>query len=268
MMKLLRFLWNRLYTTWCVFWFVLPFVLLYPFLRWLSSKERTKPLAHSLHRIWAKLAMFFFLLPIKITGLEKLDAENHRYVFCPNHSSYIDILLLLRSIPGYLNFVGKSSLAKTPLWGKIYEALYICVDRNSRISRARSYIDAKNSLQHGRNMVIFPEGKIDSEVSGHQLLPFHSGAFKMAIELQVPVVPVSMPYNHYFLPELHGKLRVRWHPIRAVFHEPISTKGMTLGDTETLKETVYTIIQNELNRHPHHANRYKHPARTGALSPS
>ena len=268
-MKWLRFLAHRLYTTWCVFWFVLPFVVIFPVLRVLSAYPKTKYAAHLLHRAWAWAALFFFLLPVKAQGLDKITPKKQRYVLCPNHSSYTDILMLLRTVPGFLNFVGKSSLAKTPLWGRIYANLYICVDRKSRMSKARSYAQAKQSLQHGRSMVIFPEGKISSDHAGNELLPFHVGAFRLAIEQQVPLVPVTMPYNHLFLPDLNGKLRVRWHPLTIIFHEPISTEGLTLDDTEWLKNRVYSIIQAELNRHqPHHANQHRNPAHTGTLSPT
>ena len=266
-MKFLRAVWEQVYRAWCTFWFGLLFLLVYPLLRILISRPEWKPMAHQVHRFWGSAALTLFGMPITIEGREKLDLKNGRYVFAPNHSSYIDIPLMLRCIPGFLNFVGKSSLARVPLWGKIYGALYICVDRKSQISRARSYAEAKNSLDQGRCVTIFPEGRIESEISGYALLPFQNGPFKLAIEKQVPLVPVTMPYNHYFLPDAQGRLVVRYHPLKIIFHEPVPTTGMTHHDVEELKSRVFDIIQTELTRH-HYADRPSDASRPGSLSPA
>ncbi|WP_461490644.1 lysophospholipid acyltransferase family protein [Pontibacter sp. HJ8] len=246
-MKALKYLSHRLYTTWCVTWFMMPFVLTYPFQAVLIRKPRWHPHAHGINRFWSSSALRMFLTPIKVEWHMRFSPKE-QYIFTPNHSSYLDIPLLLHAIPGFINFVGKSSLTKIPLWGKMYEKLYISVDRKSAISSAKSYIQSVRSLDQGRNLIIFPEGTIPP-TAGVELLPFKDGPFKLAIEKQLPVVPVTMPYNHKFLPDLHGKLKVRWHPLKIVIHEPIDTKGMTLQDLPALKAKVHHIIQTEITKH-------------------
>lgn len=264
-MKAIKYLYHRVYTTWCVTWFVVPFVVTYPFQAFLISKEKWYKHVHNINRAWSTIFLRMFLAPLVVEWRTKLKPKQ-TYIFTPNHSSYLDIPLLLHSIPGFLNFVGKSSLAKVPLWGKIYGKLYIPVERRSTISGAKSYIRSVKTIEEGRNLVIFPEGTIPP-TAGEELLPFKDGPFKIAIEKQVPVVPVTMPYNHRFLPDLDGKLKVRWHPLKIIIHEPIETKGMTLDDLPALKERVFNLIQAELQNHKDiYVNRYSDYQKISSLS--
>lgn len=264
-MKVIKYLSHRIYTTWCVTWFVMPFVITYPLQAFFARKEKYYKYLHQINRFWSTAALRMFLTPIKVEWRMRFDAKQ-RYIFTPNHSSYLDIPLLLHTIPGFLNFVGKSSLAKVPLWGKFYDKLYISVDRKSAVSSAKSYIKSVKTLEQGRDLVIFPEGTIPP-TAGEVLLKFKDGPFKIAIEKQLPVVPVTIPYNHKFLPDLDGKLKVRWHPLKIIIHEPIETVGMKLDDLPVLKEKVFNIIQTEITKHSKtHVNRYSNNKKLSTLS--
>ena len=265
-MKLLVKIVRGMYAGWCVIWFVLPFFLMYPFFWVFSRKPRWYSHAHTLNRLWSFVQLRLYGLPLHISHTVPLSKKTP-YIYTPNHSSYIDIPLLLNTVPGYLNFVGKSSLAKVPLWGPIYQKLYISVDRKSAISRAKSYIQSGRTLDQGRSVVIFPEGTI-SENAGYDMLPFKDGPFKLAIQKQVPIVPVSMPYNHVFLPDVDGKFIVKWHPLKITFFEPISTAGLTLADLENLKNQVFSIIQADLRLHNHYEHRYTNDPEISTFSPS
>ncbi len=256
---------KKVYSVWCTTMFVLPFLTSYPLFRVLIAKPTRLKHAHTLNRLWSKFQLRMYLMPVTVKGVEQID-PNQRYVFAPNHSSYIDIPMILAAVPGFLNFVGKKSLTKVPLWGKIYDALYISVDRDSPISSAKAYIASKQSLDAGRSVVIFPEGKISPD-SGRTLLPFKDGPFKLAIEKQVPLVPITMPYNHLFLPDVKGKLIIRYHPLEMIIHQPIPTAGMTLKDLETLKQQTFHII-NETLQQKNHEHQHRNLTAAGALSPA
>jgi 1-acyl-sn-glycerol-3-phosphate acyltransferase len=264
-MKKLKGLGKKVYAAWCTTWFVLPFITSYPLFRIMIAKPNRFRHAHNLNRLWAKMQLRMYLMPVTVQGQEWLDPKQ-KYVFAPNHSSYIDIPMILAAIPGFLNFVGKKSLTKVPLWGKIYDALYISVDRESAISSAKAYIASKQSLEAGRSVVIFPEGKISPE-SGHSLLPFKDGPFKLAIEKQVPLVPITMPYNHLFLPDVKGKLIIRYHPLEIIIHQPIPTQGLTMHDLEFLKQQTYSIIQKTL-QYKNNEHEHRNLTPVGALSPA
>ncbi|GHA71780.1 hypothetical protein GCM10007389_26770 [Pontibacter akesuensis] len=244
---------------------MLPFVVTYPLQAVLMRRKKWYSQLHNINRLWSSSALRLFLTPLAVEWRMKLDRKQ-RYIFTPNHSSYLDIPVVLHAIPGFINFVGKADLCKVPLWGKVYEKLYIPVDRKSPISSAKSYLKSLKSLEEGRSLVIFPEGTIPKS-AGEHMLAFKDGPFKLAIEKQLPVVPITMPYNQRFLPDLDGKLKVRWHPLKIIIHEPIETKGLTLADLPQLKEQVFQIIQSELNKHTKvHVNRYSDYPQNSALS--
>lgn len=244
MRQLLRFLGHRLYTTWATFWFVFPFVVTYPLQVVLSRQPRWHRYLHALNRWWAILFIRMWGVPVSMEVRGRIPA-GQPVVYVPNHSSYIDIPLLFKAIPGHLNIMGKSALAKTPVWGPIFGRVYITVDRSSAVSRGRSFVQARQVLAEGRSMIIFPEGTISAK-AGEELLPFKDGPFQLAITMGVPLVPVSMPYNHRFMPDVKG-LRVRFSKLRIVIHEPIPTRGLTAADIPALKERVARIIASEFD---------------------
>ena len=77
------------------------------------------------------------------------------------------------------------------------------------------------------------------------MLPFKDGAFQLAIAAGVPLVPVSMPLNHRFMPAVAGTLRIRYTPLRMVIHTPIPTSGLTPADVPALKQRAYELIASE-----------------------
>ncbi|GAB2965950.1 hypothetical protein GCM10027048_40010 [Hymenobacter coalescens] len=233
-----------MYTTWATFWFVFPFLVTYP-LQWaLSRQPRWHRYLHGLNRWWSILFIRMWGMPVSVERRGTWPA-GQPVVYVPNHSSYIDIPLLFKAIPGHLNIMGKSSLTKVPLWGPIFGRGYISVDRTSAVSRGRSLVLARQSLEAGRSVVIFPEGAIAPK-PGEELLPFKDGPFQLAIAAGVPLVPVTMPYNHRFMPDVKG-LRVRYSKLRIVLHEPIPTAGLTVADIPALKERVARAITSEFD---------------------
>ena len=75
----------------------------------------------------------------------------------------------------------------------------------------------------------------------------------MSIEKQIPIVPVTIPHNWIILPP--DEFLLHWHPMKVIFHEPITTKGMTLDQLDALKSQVFETIHTELQRHLSHENR-------------
>jgi 1-acyl-sn-glycerol-3-phosphate acyltransferase len=151
-------------------------------------------------------------------------------------------------VTNYYAFIGKSSLQKIPLFGYMFRKLHIQVDRSSRLKSHQTYQLALKELRKGRSLVVFPEGGIYTK-NPPEMTPFKDGPFRMAIERQVPLVPITFPYNWKVLPD-DGSLLFSRHPVLAVVHPPISTTGLQLKDLEALKKETYQTIENELKRHP------------------
>jgi 1-acyl-sn-glycerol-3-phosphate acyltransferase len=242
MRALLRYIGHRLYTTWATFWFVLPFFVTYPLQAVLMRRPAWLRHLHSINRNWAKVSIFMWGVPLDIVR-ESAEPVPQPCIYVANHGSYIDILVLFYTIPGFLNMMGKDSLAKVPLWGPIFAATYIPVNRRSVVGRGRAMAQARQGLAEGRPLALFPEGTIGDK-PGEELQAFMDGAFQLAIATGVPIVPVSMPLNHKFMPSVKG-LRVRYAPLRIVFHAPIETKGLTNADVPALKAKVAAQIADD-----------------------
>ena len=242
MPKLLRYLGHRLYTTWATFWFVAPFFVGYPVQWVLMRRPAWYKYWHGFNRNWARFSIFMWGVPVEVVR-ESAAPVPQPCLYVANHGSYIDIMLLFRTIPGFLNMMGKDSLAKVPLWGSMFARAYITVNRRSVVSRGRAMAQARQALKAGRPLALFPEGTIGSH-PGEELQAFQDGAFQLAISLGVPLVPVSMPLNHRFMPSVAG-LRVRYAKLRIVFHEAIETKGLTEADVPALKAKVMAQIADD-----------------------
>lgn len=243
----LRTFLNRLYTIWCVTWFLVPFLITWPLQLLLSVVPGGQRWLHGLNRLWSKFQLRMYLAPLVIRGEpHPISVRGQAVIFCANHSSYIDIPVMFAAIPGFTNIVGKASLGQVPIWGRIFRSTYLTVDRRSAVSRGRSLVESARSLRAGRDLIIFPEGTI-GPYPGRRLQPFKDGAFRLAIENQVPIVPVTMPYNHRFFPSLGSRLRLRRHRFLIIFHPPVHTTGLTLADVPLLHERVRAAIESGLD---------------------
>jgi len=243
MRHLLRYIGQRLYTTWAVFWFIVPFVLIYPVQWFYHRRPDGGPVVHALNRFWSWLSITMWAMPVEVVRETSTPAPKP-CVYVSNHGSYIDIMMLFKYIPGFLNMMGKASLAKVPVWGPLFGNVYITVDRASAVSRGKAMVQARRSLAAGKSIAIFAEGRIPDK-PGKELLPLLDGAFQMAIEAGVPIVPVGQPLNHMFMPDVKGSLRVRYHRLKIVFHQPIPTTGLTLADIPALKERVAALLAGD-----------------------
>ena len=128
----------------------------------------------------------------------------------------------------------------------MYRKLHITVNRASLKSRLNTLKLSLEAIDEGKSLVIFPEGGIVTEkdpVMGR----FKDGAFRVAIQKQIPIVPVTIPYNWIILPP--DQFLLKWHRIKVIFHEPVTTTGLTLDDLDQLKKTVFQIIDQELRKH-------------------
>ncbi|MBX2965505.1 MAG: 1-acyl-sn-glycerol-3-phosphate acyltransferase [Cyclobacteriaceae bacterium] len=196
------------------------------------------------NRWWAYIFFLLIGLPWKREVYGKLN-PNQQYIFCPNHFSYADIPVMGLN-PHNAIFVGKNDMEHIPLFGFMYKKLHITVDRANLNSRANTIKRSLKAIDEGKSLVIYPEGGIIT--TGEPVMGrFKDGAFRIAIEKQIPIVPVTIPYNWIILPP--EEFLIRWKPVKLIFHEPIETNGMTADDVKTLKEQVFSIIEQELKKY-------------------
>ncbi len=197
-----------------------------------------------INRWWARLLFIFVFLPFRTEYRGKMDRKG-QYIFCPNHFSYLDIPTLGLNRYNTI-FVGKSEMENIPLFGYMYRKLHITVNRASLRSKLNTLRSSMKAIEEGKSLVIFPEGGIITE-KDPVMARFKDGAFRVAIEKQIPIVPVTIPHNWIILPP--DQFVLRWHPIKVIFHEPVKTIGLTLDDIDDLKKRVFTIIDDELRKY-------------------
>lgn len=244
MMTLVRKLWK------CFFYVnaVTTFLVLYPAFWILLRSHKTFPLVFKLKRWWSKLL-------IAIPGLRYKVVESSHVkwpepcIICPNHGSYLDIVMTYRVLPHYFHFMGKAELKKVPLFNSFFDRMNILVDRSSIVNSHKAFVRAAEDLDKGISIAIFPEATIPDCTPA--LGKLKNGAFKLAIEKQVPIVPIVYLDNWKALPDGPRKKKFPGQPtlLRVVIHDPISTKGMTEADLNQLKEKYKQVMDNTLEKY-------------------
>lgn len=237
----MRNLVRRIYTIYAGFLFGLSFLLVFPIILLSIWVPGWKKFGRKLQSKWAKVYFSLIFLPVKIEKRAKIE-KGKSYIFVANHFSYLDIPMM-GFVPGDVLFVGKASIRKAPLFGYYFKNLHIAVDRDRLKSRAETMRRAGESLDAGSSVIIFPEGGIFTH-KPPEMIPFKNGAFRLAIEKQIPIIPVTLSYNHLILPD-DGKLLLRRRPAKMIFHEALVPSA---NETEeSLKEKCFSIIQKQLN---------------------
>jgi 1-acyl-sn-glycerol-3-phosphate acyltransferase len=222
------------------------FVVLYPFFAIFLSNKKWYGAGHVTRKIWGW--WLFTTGGLIVKQVEEVPVDwNAAYVVTANHTSYLDIPTLAVKLPMFVNFMAKIELAKIPVFGIFFRTIDIAVDRKNVRHSVWAFHQAKNQLLNDhRSIVIFPEGTIHRSVP--KMGRFKEGAFRLAIETQCPILPVTIIGNWIALPD-QGKFHFRPARILQYVHAPISTKGMTLDDVDALKQKVFNIIEQKLAEH-------------------
>jgi len=172
--------------------------------------------------------------------------EGHSMIIIANHSSYIDVMLMLRMRKTPFVFVGKKEIVKIPIFGYLYKRAAIMVDRSSAKSRFEVYERARKVIDKGYSICIFPEKEYTDE--SILLNPFKRGAFKLAIEHQLPIFPMvfydcKRKFPWYTTYGYGGALRVKALKL-------ISVERKTEADIEPLAKQTHKKIKSELLEDP------------------
>jgi 1-acyl-sn-glycerol-3-phosphate acyltransferase len=172
-----------------------------------------------------------------VEGLENLDPAQP-YVYVCNHQSHVDPPTCMASLPGHLRFVAKESLFKVPVFGQaLRRAGHIPINRGDSASATEQLNKNLDALRTRISIVLFPEGtRSDDGVLG----PFKKGAAVLAIQAQVPVVPMAIAGTRFILPK--GFNAIHGGRVRLRVGKPIPTKGMTLDDRDALTARMRTEI--------------------------
>ena len=241
MRKALLVIWR----IWFYFLSAVPVILLFiPLALLLLTRNGYTYLYWVARNIWAPFVIFFMGFWLK--RINKFPSENLSMMLIANHTSYIDIMLMFCIRKKPFVFVGKEELVRIPFFGFLYKRAAITVDRNSLESRQQVYVRAQRFIQKGYSICIFPERDyLDESVL---LNKFKRGAFKLAIEHQIPILPMvffdcKRKFPWYTTHGYCGSLRVKALNL-------IETKHMTEADIPSLVKLSHKEIENELMADP------------------
>ena len=236
-----------LITLWRVWFYILiavPIIVMFPFLLLFTSKEKYYPQFFFLARVWAKIILYgmgFYPIVKKLETPQK----GKSYMFVANHTSMTDIMLMLSIVKNPFVFVGKKELAKFPMFGFFYKRTCILVDRGNVKSRQEVFQQAQRRLNQGVSICIFPEGGVPDDESV-LLDTFKDGAFRLAIDHQIPIVPLvffdnKKRFSYTFFSGSVGKMRAKILPF-------FSTENLDQSHKRVLKENVRAAIYTELEQ--------------------
>lgn len=227
---------------WFYGWLIGMIIVIFPVLIVVISREKWYPIFFKIARAWGRTLLFVMGFKVVIKQDQEIDPKKS-YMFSANHTSMIDIMLMFAVVKNPFVFVGKAELAKIPIFGFIYKRTCILVDRSNPESRKAVFAEAQRRLNNGLSVCIFPEGQVPSD-ENIILDEFKNGAFILAIEHQIPIVPMTFydckkRFSYTFFSGSPGKMRVK-------IHKFIETKGLETKDKNKARKQTFDLIYNEL----------------------
>jgi 1-acyl-sn-glycerol-3-phosphate acyltransferase len=242
--KTIKSLLSSLWRLWFFLVFMGFFLFFIPVLFFFTQISKDQKICCHILRYWSKLTLIFSGVFLRINFEEDLD-KNENYIICPNHISSIDIPIILASFSMPILFMAKKEYSKIPLFGWFYERNTIIVNRANNRDAYEAFVDSGNKLDEGFNVCIFPEGGIPPPAT--KLRRFKNGPFKLAIEKNIKIVPVTMPNNKECFPWSYfqgspGILDIK-------IHKPVNLDSLKNNDVKNLNNKVYSIIFEELSNY-------------------
>jgi 1-acyl-sn-glycerol-3-phosphate acyltransferase len=241
-MRIFKVIFWVLWRIWFYIMMAIPILVMFPFLVISILKEKWYPYFFVMARIWAKTILIGMGFWYKIEREQELE-EGKSYMLLANHQSMTDIMLMLAITRNPFVFVGKKELVKIPLFGFFYKRTCILVDRGSTKSRGDVFERAQKRLNQGLSICIFPEGGVPAE--SIVLDEFKDGAFRLALEHQIPIVPMvffdnKKRFSFTFLSGSPGLMRVKVLKF-------VETIGKTTNDKKEIREAIRERILSEIS---------------------
>jgi 1-acyl-sn-glycerol-3-phosphate acyltransferase len=193
-----------------------------------------------LGRLWARTNMAVSLIEVSVIGAHKVD-PSRSYVIVANHQSLVDIYVLYGHLRD-IKWVMKKELRAIPVLGAACEAMgHIIIDRSNTEAAVQSINDARAHIRDGISIVFFPEG---TRSRNGELGTFKKGAFRLAQELGIPVLPLTIHNTHRVLPS--DTTDIVPDKVRLEFNEPIETTALSSDDIAQLtaqsRETILAAL--------------------------
>lgn len=191
-------------------------------------------------RKWAQLILRLSAAEVRLENEGIIDPDRPQ-ILVANHQSWYDVLALLAGVPGRSVFVAKKELRKIPLFGPASAACgHIFIDRSDRTKAVQSLQEANQKLEEASpTIIMFPEG---TRSKTGALGPFKKGAFVLAIQSGVDIVPAAISGSREIMEK--GSFRIRaGSSIRVRFGEPIPVEGLGVEDRNQLTDLAWQAVE-------------------------
>lgn len=214
----------------------------------LLPEPRSSVALHRIFRVWMGVYLPLVFCPVRRRGTSHFRKGENYVVVC-NHNSFLDVPVTSPWIPGANKTLAKIEISRVPIFGIIYTAGSILVDRKSEQSRKESFSKMEAALRMGLHLCLYPEGTRNK--GGTPLQPFQKGAFITAIRSQKPIMPAVLSNTARILP---GKPAFyAWpRPIDFHFLPPTETTGFALENASELSAKIHAQMLEHIVRHNLH----------------
>ena len=192
-------------------------------------------------RWWGRAFCYLLFIKVKLIGLEKLNPQQSYVIVC-NHQSIYDVFVVYGWLPMIFKWLMKAELRKIPLVGKACaDAGHIFIDRSNAVTAKHSIEQAEKQLKNGNSVVIFPEG---TRTHNGEMCKFKRGAFLIATDLHLPILPVTLRGCYERLPR--NTVNVVPGTIEIIIHQPIDVNSYGDDGTPKLIQDSWNIINSAL----------------------
>ncbi|MDR1592507.1 MAG: 1-acyl-sn-glycerol-3-phosphate acyltransferase [Prevotellaceae bacterium] len=239
----MKYIFRRLFALYLIIVFlpvVLTLTLLTAILTILFSLTGDHKWCYIPARIWARLICALAFLRVRVRGKENY-APDKSYIFVANHQSILDIFLIYGWLNNRFKWIMKKELRSIPFVGAACEAAgHIFIDRSSGIRAKKSIEKAKERLQHGASVVIFPEGTRTHDGNVGQ---FKRGAFRIAQDIHLPIIPITIKGAFEAMP--YNSLNINPGRLEMIIHPPVNIDELTDDALSRLMAKTHDIISNK-----------------------
>ena len=191
--------------------------------------------------IWARIFCWILFVRVKVKGREKISRKTS-YVFVANHQGAFDIFSIYGFIGHNFRWMMRKGLTNIPFIGQAcHLAGHIMVDHSSAAALKKTMEDAEHRLADGMSLVVFPEGR---RTDDGEIQSFKSGAFRLAVEFNLPVVPIAINGSYRVMPRT--TFNVTPGTITLTLNDPIMP-GAEGHDQRKLMQQCYDTISQSLD---------------------
>ena len=222
------------------------YIILWPMMYYCSRKPERYPAMNKLRGFWGFWSSMLSGIRYKFEVEEPID-WSRTYIICPNHTSNLDITAVSILAKNNYSFMGKEELIDGFVTGLYFRSVDIPVNRESKMSSFRAFTKAAERLKGGQSMMIYPEGRIPPDFPP-RLNEFKNGPFRLAIEHQVPIIPITSLDTWEKMWDDGKEYGTKPGVCHIFVHKPIETAHLTIEDADSLRNEVYGIMKQKLTK--------------------